>query len=139
MSETAKRLERAEKYLQKGKLTSALEEFRAVLVEDPGNDLARQRAGDVCSSLGMATEAATFLGEAFDRAILHNRTADAVQIYRKLQRLGPVKTERSFRYAQVMQQSSPREALDAFKSAFQGFIAAGDRSLALAAIRHMVA
>jgi diguanylate cyclase (GGDEF)-like protein len=139
MSETAKRLERAEKYLQKGKLTSALDEFRAVLLEDPSNDFARQRAGDVCTSLGLTSEAAELLGGAFDRAVLHNRTADAVQIYKKLQRLGPVKTERTFRYAQLVEQSSAREALDAFKSAFQAFVAIGDKALALEAIRHMVA
>lgn len=139
MSELTKRLERAEKYLQKGKLSSALEEFRALIAEDPANEYARQRAADLCISLSLPDEATGYLGEIFDQAVLNNRIPDAVQTYKKLQRLGPVTTERTFKYAQLVERSSPREALEAFKAAFTNFIGCGDRAQAFAAVNHMVA
>jgi len=139
MSEIAKRLERAEKYLQKGKLSSALDEFRALIGEDPTNEYARQRAADLCISLSLPGEAIEYLGGIFDHAVLHNRVPEAVQTYKKLQRLGPVSTDRTFRYAQMVERTSPREALDAFKAAFTNFIGAGDRALAFDAVKHMVA
>src|SRR5579884_2561904 len=102
MSETAKRLEKADKYLQKGKLSSALEELRHVLLEEPGNDYARQRAADVSMSLGETGEAIRYLTELFDHSAAHNRGADAIGHYKKLVRLGPVDTDRTFKYAQLI-------------------------------------
>ncbi len=139
MSEITKHLERAEKYLQKGKLTSALDEFRELLLEDPTNDFARQRAADLCQSLNMTGEAMEHLGAVFDHAVDHNRQPEAIQTYKKLQRLGAVKTERTYRYALLVDHSSPREALEAFKSAFHAFKAKGDKQQALAAVKRMVA
>ena len=139
MSENAKRLERAEKFLQKGKLPSALDEFHAVLAEDPSNDLARQRAADVCLSLNLSSEAADHLGTLFDHAATHNRTQEAIQTYRKLQRIGPTTTDRTFKYALMVERTSPRESLEAFKAAFQSFVGSGDKQQALTAVKHMVA
>jgi tetratricopeptide (TPR) repeat protein len=138
MSEIAKRLERAEKHLQKGKLPAALDEFRAVLSEDPSNDFARQRAADLCLSLDLMSEAAGYFGETFDHCLLHGRTPEAINTYKKLVRLGPVDTARTFKYAQLIEKSSPREALEAFKSAFQAFVADGDKELAHTALKHML-
>jgi GGDEF domain-containing protein/tetratricopeptide (TPR) repeat protein len=138
MSETAKRMEKAEKFLQKGKLPSALDEFHAVLTEDPTNDFARQRAADICLSLNLTSEAADHLATIFDRTVAQNRSQEAIQTYKKLQRLGPVDTDRTFKYAQMVQRSSPRESLEAFKAAFQSFVGSGDKEQALTAIRHMV-
>jgi GGDEF domain-containing protein/tetratricopeptide (TPR) repeat protein len=139
MSEISKRMERAEKYLQKGKLSPALDEFRALLTDDPTNEFARQRAADLCLSLSLTSEATEYLGEIFDHAVLNNRASEAVQTYKKLQRLGPVNNERTFKYAQLVEHTSPRESLEAFKAAFQSFVGTGDKPQALTAIKHMVA
>ena len=139
MSEIAKHLEKAEKYLQKGKLSSALEEFRAVLAEDPGNDQARQRAADIALSLNLTDEATQYLNDLFDHTSGHGRPSDAISHYKKLQRLGPVSTTRTFLYAQLVEKSSPREALEAFRTAFAALIAEGNKHDALVAIKHMVA
>jgi GGDEF domain-containing protein/tetratricopeptide (TPR) repeat protein len=139
MSEIVKRLERAEKYLQKGKLPSALDEFRAVLLEDPSNDIARQRAAELCLSLNETAEAAGYLSEIFDRYVVQNRVADAIGTYKRLIRLGPANTERTFKYAQLVERSNPREALEAFNTTFLSFIGRGDKPQAMNALKRMVA
>src|SRR3954449_81615 len=50
-AEIARRVERAEKLLQKGKTGEALDEYLQVLAEDPQNDNVRQMAADICLSL----------------------------------------------------------------------------------------
>jgi diguanylate cyclase (GGDEF)-like protein len=139
MSDINKRLERAEKNLQKGKLSPALEEFRAVLAEDPGNDYARQRAADLCISLNLSSEAAEHLGEIFDNAAAHSRNPEAIQAYKKLQHLGPVDTDRMFKYAQIVERSSPREAIEILNTVFQNYLEKGEQEQALATVKHMVA
>ncbi|HWR15993.1 MAG TPA: diguanylate cyclase [Terriglobales bacterium] len=138
MSEIAKRLERAEKYLQKGKLTSALEEFREVIREDPSNDSARQRAADLCLSLDLSSEACCYLGDIFDHAVALGRSPEAINTYKKLARLTSPGIERTFKYAQLIERSSPREALDSLKSVFQAYITNGDRAQAMQTIKRIV-
>ena len=53
-AELGKRIERAEKLLQKGKTAEALEEYLAVLKDDPENDVVRQLRR-ICVSLWRAT------------------------------------------------------------------------------------
>jgi len=43
-AEIARRMERAEKLLQKGKTAEALDEYLQILQEDTGNDTVRQMA-----------------------------------------------------------------------------------------------
>ena len=138
MSEIAKRLEKAEKYLQKGKLSSALEELREVLHEDPGNEYARQRAADLALSLNLTSEAADYLGWLFDHSASQNRAAEAVSNYKKLLRTGAPDVDRKFRYAQFIEKSNPREALDCFRSSYDALLAKGRKEDALLAIKKMV-
>ena len=56
-AEIARRVERAEKLLQKGKTGEALDEYLQVLAEDPQNDNVRQMAADICLSLQRTAEA----------------------------------------------------------------------------------
>jgi diguanylate cyclase (GGDEF)-like protein len=138
MSEIAKRLEKAEKYLQKGKLSSALEEFREILIEDPANDSARQRAADICLSLNQDREAADHLSSLFDHYLAGSRTSEAANTYKKLIRLGPANSTRTLKYAQLIEKTSPRESLEAYRTAFQGLSKAGRDDEALLAIKKVV-
>jgi diguanylate cyclase (GGDEF)-like protein len=138
MSEIAKRLEKADKYLQKGKLPLALEELRLVLQEDPNNDFARQRAADLATSLGAHSEAVGYVGELFDHSVAQGRSPDAIAQYKKLQRMGAVDMGRTFHYAQLIEKSSPREALESFRSCFEPLLAKGRKEDALLAIKKMV-
>ncbi|PYV48311.1 MAG: hypothetical protein DMG94_03845, partial [Acidobacteria bacterium] len=61
--EIARRVERGEKLLQKGKAAEALEEFVQTLAMDPTNDTVRQMAADLSLSLQRLPEAVQLLGE----------------------------------------------------------------------------
>ena len=138
MSDISKRLERAEKYLQKGRQDSALEEYLQALAEDPGNDMVRQTAADLSLTMGRGTEAAALLSELFNKQAANNDVTRAVASYKKLTRVGTPAVEQTFRYAQLIEKSSRRESLDAYSAAVQGFIAAGKKSEALAGLKRIV-
>ena len=63
-AELGKRVERAEKLLQKGKTAEALEEYLLVLRDDPENDVVRQLAADLCLSLSRNADAVQAAGRA---------------------------------------------------------------------------
>src|SRR5258708_35737750 len=67
--EITRRVEKAEKLLQKGKTAEALAEYLLVLQDDPQNDNVRQMAADLCLSLNKGPQAGTLLGELFDRQV----------------------------------------------------------------------
>ena len=67
--EIARRVERAEKLLQKGKTAEALEEYLLVLKDDPENDVVRQLSADLCLSLSRNKEAVQLLGDLFERQV----------------------------------------------------------------------
>ena len=67
MDDIQKRLEKAEKYLQKGKQEDALEEYLSILEDDPNNDAVRQSAADILLSLDRNDEAMELLSTLFDR------------------------------------------------------------------------
>ncbi len=68
-AELGKRVERAEKLLQKGKTAEALEEYLLVLRDDPDNDVVRQLAADLCLSLSRNADAVKLLGDLFERQV----------------------------------------------------------------------
>jgi len=68
-AEIGKRVERAEKLLQKGKTAEALEEYLLVLRDDTENDVVRQLAADLCLSLSRNPEAVKLLGDLFEGSL----------------------------------------------------------------------
>jgi len=139
MSEIAKRLEKAEKLFQKGKHDLALEEYLAILKDEPANDKVRQQAADVCVSLNRNDQAATLLGPLFDRQVAIGDTARAIITYKKLARLTTPTVERSFQYAQMVERNDRKGALEAYEATVAGLISAGRRSDCLPAIERIVA
>src|SRR5437764_13001523 len=83
MADISKRLEKAEKYLQKGKVDSALEEYLSVLDVDPGNDKVRHTAADLFLQINRAEEAAALLSELFDRELALGDNTQASVTYKK--------------------------------------------------------
>ena len=140
MADISKRLEKAEKFLQKGKVESALEEYLTVLDQDPGNDSARQTAADLFLQVNRGAEAAALLSELFDRQLAAGDNARATVTYKKLARIVPPALGQTLRYAQVSERSgNRREALDAYDAAVQGFLTEGRENEALSALRRIVA
>ncbi|HKU20859.1 MAG TPA: tetratricopeptide repeat protein, partial [Terriglobales bacterium] len=85
-SDIAKRREKAEKYLQKGKVTAALEEYVAILHEDPENDTIRQTAADLYIQVNDTHQAAKLLGDLFTRQVDAGDSTNAALTYKKLTR-----------------------------------------------------
>jgi GGDEF domain-containing protein/tetratricopeptide (TPR) repeat protein len=138
MADISKRLEKAEKYLQKGKVEPALEEYLSILDAEPGNDSARHTAADLFLQLNRGQEAASLLSELFDRQIALGDNAKAALTYKKLARLVPPNLGQSLRFAQVSERSgNRREALEAYETTAKGFLEAKRNNEALAAIRRI--
>lgn len=127
MPDIHKRLEKAEKYLQKGKQEDALEEYLNALDEDPNNEFVRQTAADLCVTLGKSKEAAELLSELFDAQAAINDQAKAIANYKKLARLGTPNIDQTFKYSQFIEKSDKKQALEGYKLAVDAF-ATSDRS-----------
>ena len=138
MSETAKRLEKADKYLQKSRPDLALQEFLGILAEDPGNERVRLTAADLSLSLGRNQEAAKLLTELFERQTAVGDAPRAIASYKKLLRAGTPAIDQTFRYAQLVERTNPKEAAESYRQALQGFTAARRKKEALFALRRLI-
>ncbi len=139
MPDISRRLERAEKYLQKGRQDAALEEYLGALQEDPGNDVVRQSVADLYVALGHASEAAKHLSTLFDHHSSIGDTAKAISTYRKLVRVGAPSVDQTFKYAQLVEKSNRHDAMEAYKAALHGFDSHGRKQEALAVLKRVIA
>src|SRR5258708_24963529 len=83
-AEVARRVEKAEKLLQKGKTADALAEYLQILEGDPQNDNVRQMAAELCLSLNKGPQAVLLLGELFERQVAGADPTPAHLTYKKL-------------------------------------------------------
>ena len=116
-AELAKRVERAEKLLQKGKTADALEEYVLVLRDDPENDVVRQLAADLSLSLSRNTEAVKLLGELFERQVAAGDATRASLTYKKLARHGSPTWQQKFRFGQLLEGSNKKLAVSTYEAA----------------------
>jgi len=139
MADISKRLEKAGKFLQKGKVDSALEEYLSILDVDPGNDKVRHTAADLFLQINRTDEAASLLSELFDRELAMGDNARAAVTYKKLARIKSPKLGQILRFAQAAERNgSRREAIEAYNTAVTGFLQEGRENEALSAMRQMV-
>lgn len=113
----AKRVERAEKLLQKGKTPEALEEYLLVLRDDPENDVVRQLAADLCLSLSRNVDAVKLLGELFERQVATGDATRASLTYKKLARHGVPTWQQKFRFGQLLEGSNKKLAVTTYEAA----------------------
>lgn len=118
---TSKRLEKAERLLWKGKTDEALQEFLLLLREEPGNDVARENAADLCMSMQRNSDAAALLTELFERQAAGGSFAKAVITYKKLARVSTPGIDQTLRFAQLAERSSRKEAIEAYDLAAKVF------------------
>src|SRR4051812_9504920 len=114
-AEIAKRVERAEKLLQKGKTAEALDEYLLVLRDDPENDVVRQLAADLCLSLGRNPDAVKILGDLFERQVGQGDATRASLTYKKLARHGSPTWQQKFRFGQLLEGSNKKLAVGSFE------------------------
>lgn len=116
-AEVAKRVERAEKLLQKGKTAEALEEYLLVLRDDPENDVVRQLSADLCLSLSRNADAVRLLGELFERQVAANDATRASLTYKKLTRHGSPTWQQKFRFGQLLEGTNKKLAAGTYEAA----------------------
>jgi diguanylate cyclase (GGDEF)-like protein len=117
-AEISKRIERAEKLLQKGKTDTALEEYLQVLAADPTNDSICQMAADLSLSLQRIPEAVTLLGGMFERQIQAGDATRASLTYKKLARFVNPTWEQKVRFGELLENNNRKLALETYENAF---------------------
>jgi diguanylate cyclase (GGDEF)-like protein len=126
-SELAKRIERAEKLLQKGKTADALEDYLLVLREDPENDVVRQLAADLSLSLSRNTDAVGLLGELFERQVAAGDATRASLTYKKLVRHGSPTWQQKYRFGQLLEASNKKLAVGTYEAALADLVKLGKK------------
>jgi len=116
-AELGKRVERAEKLLQKGKTAEALEEYLLVLKDDTENDVVRQLAADLCLSLSRNADAVKLLGDLFERQVGTGDATRASLTYKKLARHGSPTWQQKFRFGQLLEGSNKKLAVGTYEAA----------------------
>jgi diguanylate cyclase (GGDEF)-like protein len=139
MADISKHIEKADKYLQRGKAEDALEELKAALDLEPENTLVRERACDICISLNRQREATNMLSDLLDRYFAIGDQARSVVTYKKLTRIAGATVTQTFRYAQLIEKTNRKEAMELMQKAADGYEAARKSSEALLVYKHLVA
>jgi diguanylate cyclase (GGDEF)-like protein len=137
--EISKRVERAEKLLQKGKTAEALEDYLQVLAAEPGNDTVCQMAADLCLSLQRIPQAVKLLGDLYQRQIEAGDATRASLTYKKLARFVTPTWEQKLRFGELLEKSHPKQALETYESVFQELAKQGRKQDSLAALKRVLA
>ena len=138
-AEITKRVERAEKLLQKGKTAEALEDYLQVLAAEPGNDTVCQMAADLCLSLQRIPQAVKLLGDLYERQIEAGDATRASLTYKKLARFVTPTWEQKLRFGELLEKSHPKQALETYESVFQELAKQGRKPDSLAALKRVLA
>jgi diguanylate cyclase (GGDEF)-like protein len=138
-AEMAKRIERAEKLLQKGKAAEALEEYLVALRDDPDNDTARQLAADLCLSQNRTVDAVNLLGDLFERQVKAGDATRASLTYKKLARHGSPTWEQKFRFGQLLEGSNKKLAVGTYESALSDLAKLENKKGAMEVLARVVA
>ncbi len=139
-AELTKRIERAEKLLQKGKAAEALEEYLLVLRDDPENDKVRELSADLCLAQSRGRDAVRLLGELFERQVNGGDATRASLTYKKLARHGSPTWDQKFRFGQLLEGSNKKLAVGTYESALSDLAKLPDKKTdALQVLGRMVA
>src|SRR3989338_9205403 len=122
MADIEKHLEKAEKYVSKGKLLDAVQEYAAAYKLAPQNLDYLRSMGDLSAKGGKSEQALGYYGELFDKYCEKNDATRAVPLFRKSLQGVPQPPERVARLGLLLQRSRKNdEAAEAFRSALDLF------------------
>jgi diguanylate cyclase (GGDEF)-like protein len=138
-TEVMRRVERAEKLLQKGKAAEALEEYLQVLRDDPENDKVRELSADLCLSQNRGRDAVRLLGELFERQVNAGDATRASLTYKKLARHGSPTWDQKFRFGQLLEGSNKKLAVGTYESALSDLAKLDNKKDALPVLLRVVA
>lgn len=137
-AEINKRIERAEKLLQKGKTDTALEEYLQILAADPANDSICQMAADLSLSLQRIPEAVSLLGAMFERQIQGGDATRASLTYKKLARFANPTWEQKVRFGELLENNNRKLALETYEDAFQEVSKQGRKQESLSVLQRVL-
>ena len=137
-AEIARRVEKAEKLLQKGKTADALAEYLQILESDPQNDNVRQMAADLCLSLNKGPQAVRLMGELFERQVAATDATRASLTYKKLARYTNPTWEQKVRFGQLLEHSNKKLAIGTYENALEDLQRQGRKEEALLVLRRIV-
>ena len=137
-AEIARRVDKAEKLLQKGKPADALAEYLQVLQDDPENDNVRQMAADVSLSLNKGAQAVRLLGELFERQVSAMDATRASLTYKKLARYSNPTWEQKIRFGQLLEGSNKKLAIGTYENALEDLNKQGRKQEALGVMKWIV-
>jgi diguanylate cyclase (GGDEF)-like protein len=137
-AELARRVEKAEKLLQKGKTADALAEYLLILADDPQNDNVRQMAADLCISLNKGAQAVRLLGELFERQVAATDATRASLTYKKLARYANPTWEQKVRFGQLLEHSNKKLAIGTYENALEDLQRQGKKEEGLLVLRRIV-
>jgi diguanylate cyclase (GGDEF)-like protein len=138
-AEIARRVEKAEKLLQKGKTADALSEYVQILEDDPQNDNVRQMAAELSLSLNKGVQAVRLLGELFERQVAAMDATRASLTYKKLARYANPTWEQKVRFGQLLEQPNKKLAVGTYENALEDLYRQGRKEEALLVLRRVVA
>ena len=138
MADISKRLEKAEKYLQKSKPEAALEEYLNILADEPRNIQVLQAAADLSLALDRRAQAVDLFSTLLEHEFEVGESAKGSVTYKKLCKITTPTPTQTFQYAQLTEKRDRKEALDAYTSALQGFERQKKEKQALAACKRIV-
>jgi len=136
--EITKRVERAEKLLQKGKTAEALDEYMQVLAMDPGNDTITQMAADLSLSLQRIPQAVKLLGGMFDRQVKAGDATRASLTYKKLARFANPTWDQKMRFGELLENSNRKLAIETYEGAFQELTKQGRKQESLTLLQKIL-
>jgi len=137
-SDIARRVEKAEKLLQKGKTADALAEYLQILEADPQNDNVRQMAADLCLSLNQREQAVRLMGELFERQIAATDATRASLTYKKLARYANPTWEQKVRFGQLQEHSNKKLAVGTYENALEDLLRQSKGEEAFLVLRRIV-
>jgi diguanylate cyclase (GGDEF)-like protein len=137
-AEVERRVERAEKLLQKGKAGEALEEYLLTLREDPENDTVRQLTADLCLSQNRTGDAVALLSDLFERQVKAGDATRASLTYKKLARHGSPTWEQKFFFGQLLEGSNKKLAVGTYESALSDLAKLENKKGALQVLARVV-
>jgi diguanylate cyclase (GGDEF)-like protein len=137
-AEIARRVEKAEKLLQKGKTADALAEYLQILESDPENDNVRQMAAELSLSLNKGPQAVRLLGELFERQVAATDATRASLTYKKLARYTNPSWEQKVRFGQLLEHSNKKLAIGTYENALEDLLKQGKKEEGLLVLRRIV-
>jgi diguanylate cyclase (GGDEF)-like protein len=140
MADLDKHLERAEKYITKGKFGPAVQEYKAAYDLAPQNLNLLRTLADLCVRAGQNDNAVHYYGELFDKYAEKNDVSKGIPLFRKSLQGSPQPPERYDRLGRLLQGAKKTdEALEAYHTALDLYRKAGNATGVLDSLERLAA